>query len=226
MRAGKFTTLAGMFGLFILLTVQAHSQSVPQYKPVAPWPKPLPNNWMLANAPAMFVDKQDHIWIANRPRRLFPDDAAGAQDPPFAPCCVPAPSVIEFDAEGNVLKSFGGPNYLPDWPITEHGIFIDGGGNFWIGGNYMAPQGPNGFNPLTAPMNNQDTTILGAPSEVFVDDAAHEVYISDGYLNRRVVVYDSNTGVFKRGWGAYGMPLSEISNGRAPAHDVDTPDKQ
>ena len=261
MRAGKFATLAGMFGLFILLTVQAHSQSVPQYKPVAPWPKPLPNNWMLANAPAMFVDKQDHIWIANRPRQLFPDDAAGAQNPPFAPCCVPAPSVIEFDAEGNVLKSFGGPNYLPDWPITEHGIFIDGGGNFWIGGNYQPPQGTNGFNPLTAPipkpkdtslgdrqvlkldptgtkvlleighpsaapMNNQDTTILGAPAEVFVDDTAHEVYIADGYLNRRIVVYDSNTGAFKRGWGAYGMPLSEISNDKAPPHDTEHPDKQ
>ena len=65
-------------------------------------------------------------------------------------------------------------------------------------------------------MNNQDTSILGAPAEVFVDDAAHEVYIADGYLNRRVVVYDSNTGAFKRGWGAYGMPFSEISNGRAP----------
>jgi hypothetical protein len=50
---------------------------------------------------------------------------------------------------------------------------------------------------------------------VFVDEAAHEVYIADGYLNRRIVVYDSNTGAFKRGWGAYGMPLSEISNDKA-----------
>ena len=174
---------------------------------------------------------------------------------------MPAPSIIEFDAEGNVLKSFGGPNYLPDWPIMEHGLFIDGEGNFWLGGNYQ-PAAAGGFNPLTAPipkpkdltlgdrqelkidptgtkvlleighpstapMNNQDTSILGAPAEVFVDDAAHEVYIADGYLNRRVVVYDSNTGAFKRGWGAYGMPLSEISNGRAPAHDPSgAPDKQ
>ncbi len=59
-----------------------------------------------------------------------------------------------------------------------------------------------------------------------MDDAAHEVYIADGYLNRRVVVYDSNTGAFKRGWGAYGRPLSEIANGRAPAHDPSAPAKQ
>lgn len=261
MPIGKIAKLAGTFCLLSLAAASVHAQAVPKYKPVAPWPKPLPNNWMLANAPAMFVDKDDHIWIANRPRQLFPDDAAGAQTPPFAPCCVPAPSIIEFDADGNVLKSFGGPNYLPDWPITEHGIFIDGGGNFWIGGNYQPPQGPNAFNPLVAPIpkpkdpslgdhqvlkldptgtkvlleighpsaspaNNQDTTILGSPAEVFVDDAAHEVYIADGYLNRRVVVYDSNTGAFKRGWGAYGMPLSEISNDRPPAHDTEHPDKQ
>ena len=257
MRIAKMVRLIGTFCVSVLVVTAAYGQAVPKYKPEAPWPKPLPNNWMLANAPAMAVDKNDHIWIANRPRQLFPDDAAGAQTPPFADCCVPAPSVIEFDAAGNVLKSFGGPNYLPDWPIMEHGLFIDGEGNFWIGGNYQGGNGngltapipkpkdltlgdrqilklsPDGAkvlleigHPSAAPMNNQDTTILGAPAEVFVDDAAHEVYIADGYLNRRVVVYDSNTGAFKRGWGAYGMPLSEISNGRSPAHDVNAPDKQ
>jgi hypothetical protein len=258
MRMGKVVRLTGTFCLLVLASASAHAQAVPQYKPVAPWPKPLPDNWMLANAPAMAIDKNDHIWIAQRPRQLFPDDAAGAQTPPFAPCCVPAPSIIEFDAEGNVLKSFGGPNYLPDWPIMEHGLFIDGEGNFWLGGNYQGGNGngltapipkpkdltlgdrqelkidPTGTkvlleigHPSAAPMNNQDTSILGAPAEVFVDDAAHEVYIADGYLNRRVVVYDSNTGAFKRGWGAYGMPLSEISNDRAPAHDPGgAPDKQ
>src|SRR5579862_803474 len=98
MRMKKLRKLGGTLCLLVVASAGVHAQSVPQYKPVAPWPKPLPNNWMLANAPAMFVDKQDHIWIANRPRQLFPDDAAGAQTPPFAPCCVPAPSIIEFSA--------------------------------------------------------------------------------------------------------------------------------
>jgi DNA-binding beta-propeller fold protein YncE len=61
-------------------------------------------------------------------------------------------------------------------------------------------------------VNNQDTTLLGAPGAVEVEDAAHEVYIADGFLNRRVVVYDSNTGAFKRGWGAYGISLSQVDN--------------
>src|SRR5579872_2975138 len=139
----------------------------------------------------------------------------------------------------------------------EHGLFIDGEGNFWLGGNYQGGNGngltapipkhkdptladrqelkidPTGTkvlleigHPSSAPVNNQDTSILGEPAEVFVDDAAHEVYIADGYMNRRIVVYDSNTGTFKRGWGAYGMPLSEISNDKAPAHDTEHPDKQ
>jgi DNA-binding beta-propeller fold protein YncE len=90
-----------------------------------------------------------------------------------------------------------------------------------------------------APKNNQDTALLGRVAGIEVDDAAHEVYLADGYLNNRIVVYDSNTGVFKRGWGAYGIPLSEIDNtveqiegevsaaGKiAPYAPTDPPDKQ
>jgi hypothetical protein len=253
-----FVLSMGVCGsLTLALAPSAQAQAVPHYKVDASWPKPLPNKWMLANAPAMAIDKNDHVWIANRPRTLPLVDAGAAEKPPISECCVPAPSVIEFDAKGDVLKSFGGPNYLPDWPIQEHGLFIDGEGNFWMGGNYgggngnaltapipkpkdltladrqvlkLSPQGDKVLleigHPSAAPANNQDTSILGAPAEVFVDDAAHEVYIADGYMNRRVVVYDSNTGAFKRGWGAYGMPLSQIDNGRPPAHDTSAPDKQ
>ena len=242
---------------FVVLAgaASARAQAPPHYKVDASWPKPLPNKWMLANAPAMAVDKNDHIWIANRPRQLALAEAGAAETPPISECCVPAPSVIEFDAKGDILKSFGGPNYLPDWPIMEHGLFIDGEGNFWIGGNYgggngngltapipkpkdvtladrqvlkLSPQGDKVLleigHPAAGPANNQDTSLLGSPAEVFVEDADHEVYIADGYMNRRVVVYDSNTGAFKRGWGAYGMPLSEIDNGRPPAHDTSAPD--
>jgi hypothetical protein len=60
--------------------------------------------------------------------------------------------------------------------------------------------------------DNQDTSLLFTAGGVQFDEDAHEVYISDGYINRRIVVYDSDTGKFKRGWGAYGMPLSEIKN--------------
>ena len=67
----------------------------------------------------------------------------------------------------------------------------------------------------TSPRRQKTTRIpacSGYPAGLFVDDAAHEIYIADGYLNNRVVVYNSDTGAFKRGWGAYGIPLSQVTN--------------
>jgi hypothetical protein len=178
----------------------------------------------------------------HRAQALSPEDIGASLKPPISECCFPAPAVLEFDSEGNLLNSWGGQGYFPDWPRGEHGIFIDTAGNFWLGGVQL-PTGSLGSvgtglpdrqllkfspegkllleigRPSNAPMNNQDTTLLGGPSEVYVDDEAHEVYVADGYLNRRIVVYDSNTGEFKRGWGAYGIALSEIDNGPRETYD-------
>jgi hypothetical protein len=78
--------------------------------------------------------------------------------------------------------------------------------------------------PADLPANNQDTSTLGGPYSMTMDEDAHEVYIGDGALNRRVVVYDSDTGAFKRGWGAYGIPLSEVDNFREPLYDPSKPE--
>ncbi len=43
------------------------------------------------------------------------------------------------------------------------------------------------------------------------DEKAREIIFSDSYLRGRILVYDMDTLKFKRGWGAYGKPLSEIS---------------
>jgi DNA-binding beta-propeller fold protein YncE len=64
---------------------------------------------------------------------------------------------------------------------------------------------------------------LGGPAGFAIEDATHEVYIADGSLNRRVVVYDLKTGGFKRGWGAYGIPLSAIDNSKLAAYDPSAP---
>jgi hypothetical protein len=42
-----------------------------------------------------------------------------------------------------------------------------------------------------------------------VDEAAHEIYVADGYFNHRVIVFDSETGAFKRMGGAYGKPPTD-----------------
>ena len=53
-----------------------------------------------------------------------------------------------------------------------------------------------------APGGNDSTTALNRPAGVTVDTAANEVYVADGFGNRRVVVFDATTGAYKRHWGA------------------------
>src|SRR6266852_6263393 len=62
-------------------------------------------------------------------------DAGAAQTPPRSQCCFPAPSVIEFDKQGNMLQAWGGPGSVPDWPATEHGLWVDKQGFVWLAGN-------------------------------------------------------------------------------------------
>jgi hypothetical protein len=51
----------------------------------------------------------------------------------------PAPPVLEFDQEGNLLRHWGGPGAGYDWPFSNHGITINHKGNVWIGGNSREP---------------------------------------------------------------------------------------
>jgi DNA-binding beta-propeller fold protein YncE len=186
------------------------------------WPKPLPNNWLLGQVAGIAVDAEDHIWIIQRPASLTEDEAGAAQDPPRSDCCVPAPPVIEFDSEGNVLQAWGGPGAGYDWPVNEHGIFVDYKGNVWIAGNgeddhqvlkfsqdgeFLLQIGQAG---MTGGSN--DTELLGNPADTEVDPETNEVYVADGYLNKRVIVFDADTGEYKRHWGAYGEPPSDDPN--------------
>jgi len=191
------------------------AQAPPVFKVDAVWPKELPNNWIMGQIGGMAVDRQDHIWVIQRPGSNSKDDLGAAQTPPVSVCCVSAPPVLEFDTEGNLLKSWGGSGSGYDWPGSEHSIFADAAGNIWISGNGPKDRQILKFtndgkfileigHPSAAPMNNSDTTMLGRPAGMDVDEKAHEIYIADGYLNRRVIVFDSETGVFKRMWGAYG----------------------
>jgi len=75
------------------------------------------------------------IWIINRPRTLNEDETGLIQNPPLSECCRPAPPVIAFDAEGNIVKHWGGGSPDYDWPQNEHGIFVDYKDNVWIAGN-------------------------------------------------------------------------------------------
>ena len=51
---------------------------------------------------------------------------------------------------------------------------------------------------------SNDPNLLGGPAGIWVDPGTNEVFIADGYRNRRVIVFDGETGGYLRHWGAYG----------------------
>jgi hypothetical protein len=246
----KAAIVAGMVCfscLFLVAFGRAKSQSgLPIYKVDPFWPKPLPNKWIMQGVPDLVVDKDDHIWVMNRPRDIMPDESGASSDPPRTDCCKAAPAVLEFDTEGNLIKGWGGPGYVPDWPAAgverpgpaaEHGIVVDREGNVWMSGNWRGdsilkfsgdgkllwdfghrgPRPPVGAKLDPLKQNNQDTDTF--PGGIFffdLDEDAHEMYIVD---TKRVLVYDMNSGAFKRGWGGHGIPLSEIDNDPTPPYD-------
>ncbi|PYU26628.1 MAG: hypothetical protein DMG30_01740 [Acidobacteria bacterium] len=252
--AGSSIIAAGVVAfVFMGLTLRVNAQTrvsknvpLPVYKVDPFWPKPLPHKWILQGIPVMVTDKDDHIWVVSRPRDINPDESGAATTPPRTDCCIAAPAVLEFDTAGNLLKAWGGPDYVPGWPAegiakpgagAEHAIVVDREGNVWLGGNarydsiqkftgdgkflwefgHRHPKEPAGQNTGPVPQNNQDTDHIVMPVELFdLDEDAHELYLVD---QKRVVVYDMDTGVFKRGWGGHGMPLSEISNDPVPPYD-------
>ena len=102
----------------------AHAGDVPTFAVDASWPKPLPNNWIMGQVGGITADEQGHIWVFQRPRSLTDDEKAAALDPPRTKCCVPAPPVLEFDTDGNLLRSWGGPGEGYQWFGNEHGIEV------------------------------------------------------------------------------------------------------
>jgi hypothetical protein len=180
------------------------------------WPQPLPNGWILGQVSGVAVDADDHVWVLQRPGSLSDDEKGATFKPPLSRCCAPAPPVLELDASGKLLRSWGGPGPGYDWPGNEHGIHVDAAGYVWITGNgeqdgqilkftkdgklvlQIGKPGPQ--------TGNADTTRLGQPAGVEVDPTAGEVYVADGYHNKRIIVFDATTGAYKRHWGAYGKP--------------------
>jgi len=206
------------------------AESVPQFQVDALWPKPLPNKWILGQVSGIATDPFDRIWVVHRPRSLTPRERAAEANPPEAKCCVAAPPVLVFDASGNLLFSWGGPGAGYEWPESEHGIYVDSNYRVWLAGNgktdgqllkftmdgkFLLQIGKQGTG------NDSNSTVrLGSPADVAVDVAAKEVFAADGYANRRVVVFDSETGAYKRHWGAYGLRPSDE---KTPRYDPEKP---
>src|SRR5690348_14146475 len=116
-------------------TVHAATTMAPRFEVNPLWPKPLPNHWIMGQTIGVSVDAADHIWIIHRAGSLEPGEVHATTTPRIAQCCAPAPPVVEFDAEGNLVGHWGGPGSGYDWPESNHGITVDYKGNVWIGGN-------------------------------------------------------------------------------------------
>src|SRR6202171_2815315 len=114
------------FFLVLVLVPAARAQNPPIYEVDPTWPKPLPNKWLMQGVPVMVTEKDDPIWVYNRPRDINPDESGAATTPPRTDCCKAAPAVLEFDTAGNLIKGWGGPGYVLGWPAE--GIGRAGGG--------------------------------------------------------------------------------------------------
>ncbi|GMR17474.1 MAG: hypothetical protein BMS9Abin32_585 [Gammaproteobacteria bacterium] len=218
---------------------QADTTQAPMFEVDPFWPKPLPNHWILGATIGLAVDSRDHVYIIHR-RDTFNErtEIGAATDPVKADCCIPAPNVLEFDPQGNLVNYWGGPGEGYDWPQSNHGITIDFKDNVWIGGNgsgdshilkfsrdgkFLAQYGKPG-----EATDSHSKEHFGSVAEISFDPEASEAYVADGYRNKRVAVLDVDSGKMKRYWGAYGnepddTDLGPFVPGQEPAQQFRNP---
>jgi len=195
------------------------------------WPQPFPANWVPGDVTGIAVDGRDHAWVLTPPDSLTTEErAAGGDDP------IRLPTVVELDQAGRVVQTWPVPTGELAWPVTPHGIFVDHTDHVWVGyrddhrvvkftraGEHVLTIGEKGVT-----LGSNDPEHLGAPAGIWVDPETNEVYVADGYRNRRVVVYDGATGAYLRHWGAYGERPDDSYvfdpevEGNAPARQFST----
>jgi DNA-binding beta-propeller fold protein YncE len=209
------------------------AKQAPLFQVDPSWPQ-LPNNMATGLVSSVAVDQKDNVWILHRPRVSVPKGKT------------PAPPVIQLDANGKYVQGWGGPSDAYEWPDSEHGIYVDETNSVWIGGSSRPGAGvcadalenkcTRGDDMLlkfttqgkfimaigkrNANTGAKDTQNVHSPTDVFVYKG--ELYVSDGYEgpgnqgNRRAIVFDANTGAFKRMWGAYGNVPKDAKEAPAP----------
>ena len=211
----------------------ADAGEIPTFAVDPSWPKPLPNNWIIGQVGGITTDSKGNIWVFQRPRSLTDDEKGASLTPPRSKCCIPAPPVLEFDSEGNLLRSWGGPGEGYEWVGNEHGIEVDDKGFVWLTGNAATDSVVLKFTvdgkfvgqigKIAPSKGSNDTTQLSRPAQTTIDEAARELYVADGYGNHRVIVFDADTLTFKRYWGAYG---NKPSDDKQPPYDPNAPVSQ
>lgn len=186
----------------------------PTYETIEGWAK-LPEGLIWASNSAITVDQSDHIWIADR---------CGANS------CATSDlnPVMEFDTDGNMLKSFGAG--LLSWP---HGIYADTDGNIWVAdGRSEAGKGHqvikfdtdgNVLMRLGQPgVPGDEPGLLNTPSDIVIADDG-TIFVADGHgadSNDRVVKYASD-GTFLMAWGGPGSEQGQFKTIHSISIDED-----
>jgi len=229
---GSIAIILSQLGLAIPAAAQApqtKTREIPKFEVDPSWPK-LPDKWVWGQVSSVSIDEQGHAWILQRPSTVRADQRSKA-----------APPVLEFDEAGNFVQGWGGPGAGYDWPETEHGIYVDPKGFVWLGGNgrtdhhlvkftkdgkFVMQIGRKGQSK-----GNKDTQNVNMAADTFVYAKTNELFVADGYGNKRVIVFDPDTGAFKRMWGAFGNePLDNVpappkvsEDQRIPAKEITGP---
>jgi sugar lactone lactonase YvrE len=159
---------------------------VPVFQVDPKWPI-LPADWTWGQVIGIFADAQGHVWTSSRSR------------------------ISEWDPQGKLLQSWDARGPDGNWS-TIHGMFVDHNGFVWTNAresNLTVKFTRTGQVVMVIGKYNQtggsnETTLMGRPSEIWVDSADNEVFIADGYGNRRIIVFDGASGRYLRHWGAYG----------------------
>ena len=191
---------------------------LPTFRADPNWPKPLAEEnrvqLVLGQVAGIAVNERNgHVWVVHRPATLLPDEWNPKDNKPVTHrCCKSAPAVIEFDREGKYVRGWTPSGSGFEWPKSEHGIYIDPEGNVWLAGNANEDNQILKFTPegkfllqigrAGKSEGSNSRAQLGRPAHMVI--SGDELYVADGYGNRRVVVFDAKTGAYKRHWGAYG----------------------
>lgn len=180
-------------------------QNPPKFDVDPSWPKPLPEGWITGQLGGVCADSHDHIVVVNR-RDITDEEAETSKQ---------APPILMFDAAGKLVSSWGDPNVVPN---SIHGCGFDRDNNVWVGGNsdgiiqkyshdgklllQIGTRGKFDTSDGTAKGKslNSAKDRLFTPSGIAVDPTNGDVYVSDGYGNRRIAVFDKS-GMFLRQWG-------------------------
>jgi DNA-binding beta-propeller fold protein YncE len=159
---------------------------VPAFKPDPHWPV-LPPDFTWGQVIGIFADHRGHVWTSSRGR------------------------ISEWDPQGKLLQSWDARGPAGNWS-TIHGLFVDHNGFVWTNAresNLTVKFTRTGDVALVIGKFNEtggsnDIALMGRPSEIWVDPADNEVFVADGYGNRRIIVFDGASGKYLRHWGAYG----------------------